>query len=177
MKFGKMALQLNNEDDYFNIFDGIGKKRPSNIFGRGLVRLEDIYEFQTAKICEPEKWNLNIKNKIDELNKIYKIKAKHIPTLPDKVEINDIKDYLKDLTAVPIGISKKNLDVYTYNFKKSFVNIITSKNIESSIEFISHILEEVKQLENTNIVLFDSERVLQNKKVNLGIFFMKMLTE
>lgn len=89
----KIALQLNNEDDYFNIFDGIGKKRPSNIFGRGLVRLEDIYEFQTAKICEPEKWNLNIKNKIDELNKIYKIKAKHIPTLPDKVEINDIKDY------------------------------------------------------------------------------------
>ena len=83
--------------------------------------------------------------------------------------MNDIKDYLKDLTAVPIGISKKNLDVYTYNFKKSFVNIITSKNIESSIEFISHILEEVKQLENTNIVLFDSERVLQNKKVNLGL--------
>ena len=165
----KIALQLNNEDDYFNIFDGIGKKRPSNIFGRGLVRLEDIYEFQTAKICEPEKWNLTIKNKIDELNKIYKIKAKHIPTLPDKVEMNDIKDYLKDLTAVPIGISKKNLDVYTYNFKKSFVNIITSKNIESSIEFISHILEEVKQLENTNIVLFDSERVLQNKKVNLGL--------
>ena len=46
----KIALQLNNEDDYLNIFDGIGKKRPSHIFGRGLAKLEDIYEFQTARI-------------------------------------------------------------------------------------------------------------------------------
>ena len=27
----KIVLQLNNEDDYFNIFDKIGKKRPSHI--------------------------------------------------------------------------------------------------------------------------------------------------
>ena len=102
------------------------------------------------------------------INKIYKIKAKHIPTLPDKVEINDIKDYLKDLTAVPIGISKKNLDVYTYNFKKSFVNIITSKNIESSIEFISHILEEVKQLENPDIYV--ASEIFSADGVKLGSF-------
>ena len=88
----KIALQLNNEDDYYNIFDDIRKKRPSHLFGRGLVRLEDggIYEFQTAKICEPEKWNVYIREKIDELNETDQIPAKPIPVIPDKVTF-DIK--------------------------------------------------------------------------------------
>lgn len=165
----KIALQLNNEDDYYSIFDGVGKKRPSHIFGRGLVKLEDIYEFQTAKICEPEKWNLHIKEVIQELDKIYKIKAKSIPTLPDKVTIEQIKDSIENLSSFPIGISKKNLNIYKYNFKKDIVHIITSKNIENSIEFVSNFLEAIKQLENINIVIFDAERILQSKKVNLEL--------
>ena len=165
----KIALQLNNEDDYYNIFDGIGKKRPSHMFGRGLVKLEDIYEFQTAKICEPEKWNTHIKEVIQKLEKDYPVGAKPIPTLPDRVTIENVKNSLENLSAVPIGISQKNLNIYAYDFKKNLINIVSSKNIESSIEFISHILEEIKQLENVNIVIFDEERIIQTKKVNLEL--------
>lgn len=165
----KIALQLNNEDDYYNIFDGVGKKRPSHIFGRGLVKLEDIYEFQTAKICEPEKWNSHIKEVIQELDKTYQTKAKSIPTLPDKITMEQIKDSIENLSSFPIGISKKNLNIYKYDFKKNMIHIITSKNIEDSIEFTSHVLEAIKQLEDINIVIFDAERILQSKKVNLGL--------
>lgn len=164
----KIALQLNNDDDYYNIFDGVGKKRPSNMFGRGLVKLEDIYEFQTAKICEAENWNSHIKEVINNLNKTYEIGAKPIPTLPERVTIDDVKEYLDDISLLPIGINRKNLNVYRYNFRKSLINIITSKNIETSVEFMSNILEELKLIKNLNVVLLDAERLLQNNNLELN---------
>ena len=163
----KIALQLNNYDDYYNIFDGVGKKRPSHIFGRGLVKIEDIYEFQTAKICNPENWNSHIKEVINNLNETYTIGAKAIPTLPDVVNIEEIKDELEDISLLPIGINKKNLNIYKYDFRKNLINIITSKNIETSVEFTSHILEEIKLLKDVSVIILDAERIIQSSKSNL----------
>ena len=80
----KIALQLNKEDDYYNIFDRVGKTRPAHIFGRGLVVRDEgqVYEFQTAKICEPEEYNTHIKEKIEELQKNNSLVANKIPILP-----------------------------------------------------------------------------------------------
>ena len=163
----KIALQLNNDDDYYNIFDGVGKKRPSHIFGRGLVKIEDIYEFQTAKICDPENWNSHIKEVINNLNETYTIGAKPIPTLPNMVNIQEIKDELEDISLLPIGINKRNLNIYKYDFRKNLINIITSKNIETSVEFTLQILEEIKLINDVNLFILDSERIIQNSKSNL----------
>lgn len=164
-----IALQLNNEDDYYNIFEKVGKKRPSPIFGRGLLNLIDgeIYEFQTAKICEPEKWNTHIKEVIENAKEMNQVIAKPIPVIPNRVTIEEVKEYLKDLSSVPIGITKKNLIVFTHDFKTNFMNVITSKNVEDVIEFVSHILEEMKQLKEVEIEILDAERMIQTKKVNL----------
>lgn len=173
----KIALQLNNEDDYMNIFDGIGKKRPSHIFGRGLVKLEGIYEFQTARICEPEKWNSHIKEVNEKLKNENKIKAKNIPVLPTRVTYEDVREKLKDISTIPIGIEKKSLDTLTYDFKKNFMNIITAKNIDLAAQFVSHILEEIKQLEDVSIVVFDAERIFQTGKVNLNLSYKNFVLE
>lgn len=106
---------------------------------------------------------------IQKLSEFYPSKAKPIPTLPDKVTIDMLKDAIEDISALPIGINKKNLNVFKYNFTKNLINIVTSKNIEDSIEFISNIKEVIKQLENVNIIIFDAERILQSKKVNLEL--------
>lgn len=165
----KIALQVNNEDDYFNIFEKVGKKRPSHIFGRGLVTLKDggIYEFQTAKICEPENYNIHIDQKIKELKMTNELQAKNIPVIPNKLSLEDIKEYITDITKVPIGITKKDLRIFTYNFKKNFINVITSKNMENIAEFSFHILEVIKQIKDIQITIFDAERALQTKKSNM----------
>lgn len=173
----KIALQLNNQDDYFNIFEGVGKKRPSHIFGRGLVKLEDIYEFQTARICEAEKWNLYVKEVNENLKKANKNSAKSIPILPEKVTFEDVKDALKDLETVPIGINKKSLEISTYNFKKNFINIVTAKNIDVVTEFILHILEEIKQLSDVNIEIFDAERIIQTGKSDLNLNYQNFMQD
>ncbi len=165
-----IALQLNNEDDYYNIFEKVGKKRPSPIFGRGLLDIIDgeIYEFQTAKICEPENWNLHIKETNENLKEKNKTMAKPIPVLPNKVTWEDVENSFTDLTTVPIGIAKKSLTAFTYDFTKNLIHIITSKNVEDSIEFTLHILEGLKQLKEIEINIIDAERALQAKKIDLS---------
>lgn len=172
----KIALQLNNQDDFFNIFDGVGKKRPANIFGRGLVKLEDIYEFQTARICEPEKWNTYIKEKIETLNKTNTAEAKSIPVLSDMVTFGDVQDELKDLTTVPIGINKDSLEIFTYNFKRNFINIITGRNLETVADFTSNIIKEIEQINNVNLFVLDAERILQTEKGSLNENYQKFIS-
>ena len=173
----KLALQLNNQDDYLNIFDRIGKKRPSPIFGRGLVKLEDIYEFQTARICEPENWNTHIRETCEKLKQKYNISAKNIPVLPDRVSLENVQYALKDLTTVPIGINKKNLEVFCYDFKKNFINIITAKNIDVSAQFVGHLLEEIKLIKDISINLLDAERIFEMGEVNFKLKIQNFILE
>ena len=162
----RIALQLNVDNDYYNIFEKVGKKRPSNIFGRGLVDINDeIYEFQTAKVCKAEEYNSFIKEKIDELKKEIKDTANAIPVLPEVVTVKDLKKNIKDLSSLPVGIFDKNLRVCTYNFKKDFINIVTSRDIETAAQFVYNLIEEIETMKDVKVYIFDAER--ENKKGNL----------
>ena len=147
-----------------NILDGVGRKKPAPIFGRGLVNLGSVYEFQTAKICKAEDWNPYITSKIDELNKEYKTHASVIPTLPTIVTIDDVKAKLDGLNSVPIGIERKSLSIFNYNFEKDFLTLITAKSIDLTTDFILNLLNEINELEDVNIVVLDAERIIQSNK-------------
>ena len=164
----KIALQLNNEDDYLSIFDNVGKKRPSHIFGRGLINKNgEIYEFQTAKICDAKKYNKKIEDTISMLNKTGQIDAKSIPVIPRKVRFKDVEKALKSISNIPLGIAQKSLNIYSYDFTKNLINIIIAKNIEDVIQFTSNVLEELKKVEHLNVVVFDAERIIQSGKNKL----------
>ena len=164
----KISLQLNNEDDYMNIFDKVGKKKPSNIFGRGLVSIDDeVYEFQTAKICEAEEWSNHIRETIQKLKESNETIANPIPIMPNRITFQDVEHAFKDITTVPLGISKQELKITTYNFTKNFINIITSKNIDDAVQLTINILEEIKRLENINVKVLDGEKIIRVKKGDL----------
>ncbi len=173
----KIALQINNEDDYFNIFDKVGKKRPSHIFGRGLISLEndEVYEFQTAKICEGADYNEKVKKKIEEVNDINKVHTPTIPVMPDKISLDDIKEYVGDTNNIPIGINQKDLRIFGYNFKKNFMTIITSKNSDDAAEFIEIILEIFKKIDILNIMIFDAEKNITSRKEDLKEKFERLV--
>lgn len=156
----KIALQLNNADDYYNIFEKVGKKRPAHMFGRGLVEIggDGVYEFQTAKICEDTNYNTRIEEAINNAKQTNEVVAKRIPVMPGRVTYNDVKDELKGISNVPIGIEKKNIKVYSYNFVSNYVTTIISKNMEYAIEYVSYLLEEINNLKNVETLVFDTER-------------------
>ena len=173
----RVALQLNVDNDYYNIFEKIGKKRPSNIFGRGLISIEEeIYEFQTAKICEEDDYNIFIKNKIEELNNSIKTHAKPIPVLPEVVKGKDLKRSFDGLSKIPIGIFEKNLKVCIYNFEKDFVNLITARDLETASQFTYNILEEIETSKELNVSIFDAERNNINNKTNIVEEYMAFVS-
>ena len=161
----KIALQMNNDGDYYNVFEKVGKKRPSHLFGRGLVTIDndEIYEFQTAKICKPEEYNTYIKEEIEKSKKVNNSTARPIPVIPEKVTFKDVEEYLKGLSKIPIGITQKDIKIYSYDFKKDFINLITSRNMDDAIQFTTNILEEIREIKNINIAIFDAERTISNK--------------
>ena len=165
----KIALQLNNEDDFLNIIEGVKKQRPAHIFGRGLIKYSDVYEFQTARICEPEKWNSFIRETIKQLNEMYSERAVSIPVLPSQIKVEDVKELVTQLDKLPIGIYKTSLGLATYDFKNNLVNIISAKNIDIVAEYITHLYEEINLLENVEITLFDAEGIVQETRKNLKL--------
>lgn len=165
----KIALQLNNEDDFLNIIEGVKKQRPAHIFGRGLIKYSDVYEFQTARICEPEKWNSFIRETIKRLNEMYLERAVSIPVLPSQIKVEDVKELVTQLDKLPIGIYKTSLGLATYDFKNNLVNIISAKNIDIVAEYITHLYEEINLLENVEITLFDAEGIVQETRKNLKL--------
>ena len=173
----KLALQVNNSDDYLNIFDNVGKKRPSHYFGRGLVKMEDIYEFQTARICESEEWNNFITKKIEELNSKAKYFAKKIPVLPKIVNIEDVKSEIKSLSKVPIGLDKRTIEISTYNFTSDLVTIITGKNIESIAQFINNLIQIFKMIKDAEVVILDVEQLLNDNSEKIDLNLQNLMLE
>ena len=173
----KIALQLNDESEYYNIFTGVKDKRPSNLFGRGLIQIKkQVLEFQTAKICEDTNYNKLIGETIEKLNIENEVKAPHIPTLPDKIELDDMLPYLKDISNVPLGLIKKDLEPYIYNFSSSFMTVFASSNLSTAILYSNYILEEVKTLKDVKINILDTQKSKDNLKEDYDNF-IKTISE
>ncbi len=157
----KIALQMNTDDELSNIFDRIGKKRASKLFGRGIINIEeDYFEFQTAKICEPNVWNEVIMKQIEELNKTYKNRARAIPTIPEVVSMEHVKNAITTMAKVPIGITQKNLRISTYNLNTNLITMIATRDqTEDIIDFIASFIEVFFTMPETNLEVFDADHI------------------
>ena len=174
----KIVLQMNDDDEFIRILDKVGNKRPANIFGRGLIRIgEEIFEFQTAKICEADKWNDYIQGRIEQLNKTNNIVAESIKVLPETVTIEHVKNELKDITSIPIGISDKTLKVVKYDFTKQMIDIITAKNTDLVVNYTTGLIEELQKLKDIKLIILDGEKTIQKRKDDLENDYKTLLKE
>ena len=63
-----VVLQFNDPTDYASVLSGVRKKEPSKAFGRGMIDLDGIYEFQTAYPYAEEKMSDYIRIVSKKLN-------------------------------------------------------------------------------------------------------------
>lgn len=156
-----IALQMNNDDEYRSIFEHIGRKRPAKLFGRGLISIENegIFEFQTAKICEASRWNEQIMNTIEILNKKSSYSAKKIPTVPEIVTPNHLKNAVIDVSAIPVGIVQKSIKPCKFDFRNNIMTIISTRDLEECANFISDFSELIKSIPKINFEVLDAENI------------------
>ncbi len=170
----KIALQMNREDDYYNIWDEIRKKRPASIFGRGLIKLNNIFEFQTAKVVDQEYYNEAIRLKINRLEQTSTKYAKPIPVLPSKVSFSDVTSEPYDLSKMPLGLNKESLSIYRFDFSKQLINVISGKNIETISEYVQNLITLFREIPNVRLVVFDADNLLDSGNNNVESTFMNL---
>lgn len=172
----KIALSLGDSTEYASIFENIKDLKPAKRFGRGLVNLKDnVYEFQTAKSCEPKDYNIFIKSEIQRIKENNKHCADKIPILPDKVKLEMVKSNITSLEKVPIGLREKDIKVETYDFKNNFINFVTADDLDEAIQFGNNILDEIKLLKDIEIIILDPERKILAGRNSLIENYKKLL--
>lgn len=156
-----IVLQFNDPSDYASVLSGVRKKEPSKGFGRGLINLDGIFEFQTAYPFKEEKMVDYVKVICNKLDKICEYKAKKIPTLPETVTAEDVLPALRSVLSIPVGIEKESLEISTISLKNSIYNI-TGEDITSQQPFISALIQMFMRLQNCQCIILDALSILSD---------------
>ena len=161
-----VVLQFNDASDYSSILPNVRRKEPSKVYGRGLISLDNIYEFQTAYPYAEEKMIDYIKVVSQKLNAICDFKAKRIPILPEIVNFDSVRELLGDLTTIPVGITKETLEIARINLESSYMYTITGDDISTEPEFLKGLVSVATQVPNTSCIVMDSNNILNDISSN-----------
>ena len=164
------ALRLNDISDYNAIFNKVNTV-PKDIEGRGLFKMEDVYEFQTASITNDN----NLNNYLIKIGTFLKekstISAKRIPTLPKLVSLDFVSRDLLGISSVPIGVSKQSLEVVKYDFTNYLATFILGNSSNNIINFSRSLILELSEVNNTQLIVVDSNKEIPELKGNIKYYY------
>lgn len=154
-----IVLQFNDSSDYAAVIPGARKKEPSKAYGRGLIGLDNVYEFQTAYSYKEEKMSDYIKIISKKLNEICEYKAPRIPILPEVVNSEFVSSYLGSIEHIPVGVEKDTLNIATLNLKDSFIYNITGDDLTDT-RFVKGLINNVLMMNNAECIIFDTNSII-----------------
>ena len=157
-----VVLQFNDPMDYSAVIPGVRKKEPSKIYGRGMILLDGIYEFQTAYPYKEEKMTEYIKVVSEKLNTVCTYQAPEIPILPDVVSQTTVAQFLGRPNAIPVGIEKDSLRVATIDLNNKFIYNVTGEDITSEPGFIRGFIRNLTKINNAECIVFDTNDVIMD---------------
>ncbi len=174
-----IVLHLKDASDYSTIFPVRTSIVPRDMFARGLFNdNEVIHEFQTVSLTEEvEKQNDYIKGILDKATQENPNRAKPIPALPDHVKFDNIKEDLKDLSALPIGISRDKLEIKKFPLEELQGIIISSNKLEYCLELIKNIIEEVHSIKSIGCIVIDGIGSLEEYKDKTSNYYKENFDE
>ena len=161
----EFVLNQNNEDDYSTILGNVNKVYPSKLFGRGIIKTDSVYEFQTALVTEKDKINAFIINLCNQMLSKAKYKASTIKVLPDVVEFKDVQQAIGIPGELVVGINKNTLAPETISYTKDCSNIITSMDISLGFKLIKPIINQLLY-QKKSVVFINAEDYTIDEKYN-----------
>lgn len=136
-----LCLQLSNELNYREILGKTNGIVPTAVLGRGLVKLEDVCEFQTATISKNEIFYNFIKAYIEQLKTKGYEKAPEIYIMPEVVDIDKMTEKYTGANTVPVGIFKESLNCALFDFTKKTATIVSANEFDNMNRFIRNLVD------------------------------------
>ncbi len=166
------AFKLKDASDYLTVFGVRTKIVPRDIKGRGVINNEGLHEFQVCCIKESDQeTNDYLFEFVKQRNLNTKNHATKIPVLPSIVRLQDIKDSIQDIHQIPIGISKKELEVVCVDYFMNLGNLITSNKLSNTEKFVRSLLYLFRLMPNTNIIVLDAHHFLNLNKMEYPNYY------
>ena len=169
-----LVLQMNDKYDYSSLLART-KIEPAPVLGRGLVKLDGIFEFQAAVPADKENLNPMVLERIKNLQDQYPESAPKVPVLPEVVTISECSDYLDGLKSVPIGIEKESLDVRCLDFTRDTVSIITAMEFPEMKTFGAMLIKELGKAVGKNCYVYDVEKAFGDYASEVTYYDSNML--
>lgn len=175
-----IALTCVDKNEYSNV-TGRARMEPENKKGRALIKVDNVYEFQTALPAMGDNEGeraANIRKLIESVNLAWKgSKAKPIPLVPDILSLDDALDELNANSDIgtysyPIGLEYSEIEyIYGNLIDNPLLTIVGRSQTGKSnvIKMIAHSLSVKAGLDGVMSYLIDSANygLLQMKKSNL----------
>jgi len=167
-------LQLNDRSEYSALIGTTEGVYPSKYKGRGIIKTEHTYEFQTAFVTKKTENVFDIVMEFcKNLKGNYNVSAKRIPILPENVSYEFLLDYVEDFTAVPIGVEKKSLNIIKNDFTP-YINLTLAEDkalLQDYAIGLANILKATadKVEKNAQIIVLDSGNMLNENELKKGI--------
>ena len=158
-----LVLQMNDKYDYSTLLSRT-KLEPAAFPGRGLVKLDQVYEFQAGVPTVKEELNTYVTEKIKGLTELYKTSAPKIPVLPEVVTISHCNDENKGLVAMPVGVEKESLAIRTLNMTKNMEHTITAMEYDNLVPFAKTFIKQLGYSLKKNVYVFDCEKAFGDVK-------------
>ncbi len=148
------VLQLNDNSDYTSILGRTNGIYPSRYQGRGIIKKDEVYVFQTACLTkEKELQTESIKKRCDAWRNKYPLDtAKAIPVVPKFVSGAALANTLPSFERLPLGISFSTYSPVFYNMKERNILYVLSKDEKLLSAFTGGILEAVSGINDLRIV-------------------------
>lgn len=167
-----LVLQLNDETDYSSVVGKTDGLFPSKYKGRGLIKRDELYEFQLASLIDDDVPFVFIQETCKELAEQWDCEsARKIPILPDKVNVEFLSEYIdsnKKLN-IPVGVEKNSLNVHYYPFQNAYINIIMSSGLEYQ-EYVADLIALISTSTDINGIVFDMPKVIETSTDAMKVF-------
>ena len=158
------VLQQNSNEDYVTILGNINRNYPARIFGRGIIKTDDVYEFQTALVTEKSLIPQYIRNICAEYSRKYDYKAKSVPVLPKTIGYKEISSEFAKTTDLIIGLEKDTLEICKFNFTKNYATLISALDINDISSFVNCLINQIIAVNNKSLVVINTEDFEINPK-------------
>ena len=167
-----LVLQLNDEADYSTVVGKTDGLYPSKFKGRGLIKTDELYEFQLASLTNDDVPFACIQEICKDIASNWSGEsARKIPILPDVVDTQFLSEYIDDNRelAIPVGVEKNSLNVHFYPFDSWYINMIMSGSVEYQ-DFAAALTELIGKHTAVKGVVFDIPKTITCATGNLDVY-------
>ena len=151
------VMQMNDKTDYASILGNTGGVVPPAIKGRGILKTDETYVFQTAHIVGEDEDLLGaMKQFAAQLSQQYEgIRARQVPVVPKFVSGLDAANNMSSFEQLPVGISYANYDYQKINAVEKNVLLAVSENAQDALYYAGGLIETVSAVPDIRIKVFN----------------------